>query len=72
MLFSVLWSVAKHFVDESLSEAVTIITSFEDLTEYVDLQYLPDDIGGDCTFEPDVDTLTDISIEEYNEISNLT
>ncbi len=56
-VFTTLWQVSKYLVDPRAAARVTPLNSGSDVFKYVDPEFVPVDIGGTCTYEPDIESL---------------
>lgn len=49
-MFPILWTVVSPFIDENTRKKFIVYssTNFSGLSEYIDQQYIPEFLGGNC------------------------
>lgn len=60
-----LWNIVQFFLDPITKDKVKPCYNAAAVAEYIDLEYLPESMGGTSTFEPpDVEDLPESALED--------
>jgi hypothetical protein len=59
LVFYGIWNVAQWFLDPVTRRKVSPQMSPAGIFEYIAPEWVPEDMGGSCTFEPDIDAMRD-------------
>lgn len=59
MVFYAAWNLIKVFIDPVTREKCSPCMYYSGVTHYIDPEYIPQRMGGNCTYEPDFDSMED-------------
>lgn len=62
-IFPPIWNIIKNWLDPVVASKIVFTKTAKDLAEYVPEEYIPKDLGGDCTYDYDAYEKPDGSLD---------